>query len=288
MQRKITKIILISLLTLTSSLTLAMERAIIKQPLLDNPTLFDRLPTELISCLTDLLSANNPEIATRILTVHGDANQSQGDKIVTVSTDDRDSTVTIWNATDGTFIATLAGRRDYFIATLAGRRDSIWALLSVEFSPQGDKIVTASGESCNRTVKIWKVADGSCIATILSSFSASAQFNRQGDKILTFCGDEAKIWNASDGRCLVTLRGHTARIYSAQFNHEDDKVVTASQDNTAKIWKVSDGTCIATLTEHTNTVFSAQFSPQGHTIVTASNDNTGKIWNVADGVCIAS
>ena len=108
---------------------------------------------------------------------------------------------------------------------------------------------------------------------------AWAQFNKQGDKIVTASWDgTAKIWKVEDGLLLITLKGHTENLNSACFNERGDKVVTASWDGTAKIWQVEKGSLLVTLAGHKESVVSAQFNKQGDKVVTASCDGTSMIW----------
>ena len=41
----------------------------------------------------------------------------------------------------------------------------------------------------------------------------------------------------SNGSLLKTLQGHTAGIWGVDFNHNGQKIATASDDGTVKIWK---------------------------------------------------
>ena len=84
---------------------------------------------------------------------------------------------------------------------------------------------------------------------------SSAQFNKQGDKVVTGSNDgAAKIWQVENGLLLATLTGHTKGVWFARFNKQGDKIVTASVDKTAKIWLVENGSLLATLTGHTDVV----------------------------------
>ena len=57
-----------------------------------------------------------------------------------------------------------------------------------------------------------------------------------GARVVTASGDgTARIWEPSSGRELAILRGHTDRVYRAEFAPDGTRVVTASQDGTARI-----------------------------------------------------
>ena len=82
------------------------------------------------------------------------------------------------------------------------------------------------------------------------------------------------------------LKGHKEFVNSAQFSHDNQKIVTASADNTVRIWNTLNGTCLYILKGHTNLVNSAQFSSDNQKIVTASRDKTVRIFYANNGTCI--
>lgn len=81
--------------------------------------------------------------------------------------------------------------------------------------------------------------------------------------------------------------GHLKMVNSAQFNPNGDKIVTASDDNTARIWNVNTGECVKILKGHYGGVRSAQFNSDGTRIITASLDRTIRIWDSKTGECLS-
>jgi WD40 repeat protein len=148
---------------------------------------------------------------------------------------------------------------------------------SAVFSPDGKKIVTASGD---KTARIWN-AQGKLLNTLTGHKGdvVSASFSPDGSRIVTASGDKtARIWD-TQGKLLATLTGHTKSVWSAAFSPDGSRIVTASGDKTARIWDVQ-GNRLTTFTGHTSYVRSAVFSPDGKKIVTASGDETARIWDV--------
>ena len=88
-----------------------------------------------------------------------------------------------------------------------------------------------------------------------------------------------RLWDAS-GQPLATLKGHTAPVTSAVFSPDGQRILTASDDNTARLWDAS-GQPLATLKGHTFWVTSAVFSPDGQRILTASGDGTARLWDAS-------
>src|SRR6516162_16684 len=161
------------------------------------------------------------------------------------------------------------------------------AALAAAFSPDGSRIVTASGD---KTARIWDAASAKEIAVLRGHNDAvwSAAFSPDGSRIVTASGDKtARIWDAASAKEIAVLRGHANSVYSAAFSPDGSRIVTASDDTTARIWDAASAQEIAVLRGHANPVYSAAFSPDGSRIVTASEDNTARIWDAASGKEIA-
>jgi WD40 repeat protein len=80
-----------------------------------------------------------------------------------------------------------------------------------------------------------------------------------------------------------TLSGHTGGVWSAAYNSDGSRIVTASYDKTARVWDAATGKMLIPLRGHTDWVMSAEFSPDGKRIVTASRDGTACIWDAVGG-----
>jgi len=64
------------------------------------------------------------------------------------------------------------------------------------------------------------------------------------------------------------------------FSPDGQRIVTASDDETARVWNASSGQLLVTLQGHTGSVFSAEFSADSQRIVTASDDKTARVLRV--------
>ncbi len=180
----------------------------------------------------------------------------------------------IWNAATGQLIATLTGHTDGVSAAC--------------FSPDGTRVVTASGD---KTARIWNAATGQPIAILTGHADGveAASFSPDGTRVVTASRDKtARIWNAATGQPIVTLAGHADAVLAACFSPDGTRVVTASWDQTARIWNAATGQPTNTLAGHTGLVFTASFHPDGIRVVTASDDKTARIWTVAPGQPIAT
>jgi WD40 repeat protein len=86
-----------------------------------------------------------------------------------------------------------------------------------------------------------------------------------------------RIWSA-DGRLRHELRGHTAAITDAAFDHEGARVATSSLDGTVRIWDAATGKPIRKLPGRKE-VLSVAFSPDGSQVLTAGLDHTARLWD---------
>ena len=76
------------------------------------------------------------------------------------------------------------------------------------------------------------------------------------------------------------FNGHTGSVRQAAFSPDENRVVTASADDTARVWDANTGSQVAMLKGHEADVFSVAFSPDGSRVVTASEDGTARIFRV--------
>src|SRR5437773_1177021 len=163
---------------------------------------------------------------------------------------------------------------------------SMWhkdVVYSAQFSPDGQRIVTASWD---KTARLWDVASGTPIGQPMKHKSDvnSAQFSRDGQRIVTASSDKmARLWDAASGKPVGEPMKHENEVNSAQFSPDGQWVVTASSDKTARLWDAASGKPIGEPMKHENVVNSAQFSPDGQRVVTASEDKTARQWGAASG-----
>jgi Tol biopolymer transport system component len=168
---------------------------------------------------------------------------------------------------------------------LSGHDD---AVNSAAFSPDGTRIVTASGDG---TARLWDAATAKEIAVLRGHDESvhSAAFSPGGTRIVTASSDNtARIWDAASAKEVAVLRGHETIVYSAAFSPDGRRIVTASGDKTARLWDAATAKQIAVLRGHDDFVASAAFSPDGRRIVTASGDKTARIWDAATAKEIAT
>ena len=167
---------------------------------------------------------------------------------------------------------------------LSGHRGTVQ---SAAYSPDGTRIVTASGD---KTARIWDANTGTELGVLYGhgDHVNSAAYSPDGTRIVTASDDKtARLWDARTGAPLAILSGHGDQVIAASFSVDGARIVTASGDKTARLWDARTGAQLIVLSGHGSFVNSASFSPDGTHIVTASADKTARIWDARTGAQLA-
>ena len=163
---------------------------------------------------------------------------------------------------------------------------SMWhsdVVYSAQFSPRGQKIVTASWDG---TARLWDAGSGKPMGQPMKHQGRvfSAQFSPDGQRIVTASADQtARLWDAISGKPVGQPMTHEGMVNSAQFSPNGQRIVTASADKTARLWDGTSGKPVGEQMEHEDVVNSAQFSPDGQRVVTILEDKTAWLWEVTSG-----
>ncbi len=152
---------------------------------------------------------------------------------------------------------------------------------------------TADAKTAETEAALKTIEYNSYVANV--GLAAAAMEFRQFDRVRTrldACATRLRGWewgwlDSPLDNSQSELKGHTERVFSAVFNPESTRIVTASGDNTARVWDVATGANLAELKGHTRWVHSAAYSPDGTRIVTASYDRTARVWDAATGASLA-
>jgi tRNA A-37 threonylcarbamoyl transferase component Bud32 len=164
-------------------------------------------------------------------------------------------------------------------------RGHTFADISVAFSPDGQRLVSASGDPKNLRepgeVKVWDARTGQETLALRghTNWVTSVAFSPNGKRLVSGSMDNTvKVWDARTGQETLTLRGHTNRVHSVAFSPDGQRLASGSQDQTVKVWDASTGQHTLTLYGHPWLVLSVAFSPEGQRLVSAIWDQTVKLW----------
>ncbi len=223
-------------------------------------------------------------------------------RVVTVS---YDGTVRIW--ADGEVLQVLAGRdglaravsfgRGRVVTVSHGGTARVWttgespgealvlesSVLSASFSPDGERLVTASGDGQVRLYPRGRVLgrlDGPVV---------DVSFGPRGERVLTISGDSTvRVWGLGGAGDSQVLEGHGGPVFAASFSPDGERVATASGDRTARLWDLGGSGEPIVLGGHEGPVVAASFSPDGERVVMLSGDGTVRMWDPATRATLAT
>ncbi|KAI0696216.1 WD40-repeat-containing domain protein [Cerioporus squamosus] len=157
------------------------------------------------------------------------------------------------------------------LSVLEGHRGMVSA---AAFSPDGNRVVTASDDGSSR---IWKAETGEALVILHEHTGPvwSVAFSPDGKRVASGSSDSTvKVCDSYSGERLLSLDGHDSMINAVEFSPDGQWIASAASDNTVRLWKASDGVCTTTFNEHNDNVTSAMFSPDGLMLASGSHDGT--------------
>jgi serine/threonine protein kinase len=180
-----------------------------------------------------------------------------------------DSTVQLWNASDGSHLFTYKGHRA--------------PVFSVAWSPDGTRIASSSWDM---TVQIWDANNGRRLLTYKGHRGGlfSVAWSPDGTRIASSSNDDiVQVWNASDGSELLTYKGHRDSVNAVTWSLDGIRIASGSADKTVQVWNASDGSELLTCKGHRDSVNAVAWSPDGMLIASGSYDKVVQVWNASDG-----
>ena len=157
-------------------------------------------------------------------------------------------------------------------------------ITSIEFSPDGARLVTASEDG---TARIWQ-ADGRGQPVILRGHTGAvthASFSKDGKRVATSGADGmARLWNIDGTEDPVLLNGHTGEVTSVAFDQSSTWVVTSSRDGTARVWRADGGTPPHVINgiSSEDDLGQVLFVPGGRYLATGGEGGTVRFWDLVD------
>ncbi|KAJ3483492.1 hypothetical protein NLI96_g6274 [Meripilus lineatus] len=121
-------------------------------------------------------------------------------------------------------------------------------------------------------------------------------------RVVSASGDgKMMLWDIGNGERLRTFEGHDRGLACIEFkvkylvhsmsqemnlrlsSHQDDTIVSGSNDCKMKVWSASTGECLRTLVGHDMLVRALSFDSKSGRLVSGSYDRTVKVWDINTG-----
>lgn len=166
------------------------------------------------------------------------------------------------------------------LATLRGHKDLV---RSLQFSPDGSRLLTASDDG---TARIFAVRSARLAATLTGHQGAvlGAAFSPDGTKVATIGSDQtARIYDAASGAFLHQLGSYPFAAHAIAFSPGDGSVAIGLFTGEVYIYSTRLGTLPRRIAGSESPIEALVYSPDGRRLFTAGADGALKAYDALSG-----
>ncbi|MDD1435601.1 NB-ARC domain-containing protein, partial [Dolichospermum sp. ST_sed10] len=121
--------------------------------------------------------------------------------------------------------------------------ETLSRILTVAFSPNGQKLVSGSND---QTIRLWDITTGKCLKTLIGheDWIWWVTFSPDGGFLLSSSDDRTvKIWDANSGECLETWQPLSSWIWSMVLSPNGKILATGDDDYQVRLWDIDSKQC---------------------------------------------
>lgn len=181
-----------------------------------------------------------------------------------------DGKLCIWDVTSGAVVQRL---------TMDGR------VADVEFTPDGQSLVTVCREDSKPLIQFWQLSSGKPSLTLNHSNVVSCiSITKDGTRLASAgVGGRIRIWELPSGKLLHDIVNEEKNhITNIEFN-PSGALVAATGDWVSTVWETKTARLRLELRGNEDWINAIGFSPDGAEIMAGSSDATIRLWNAGNG-----
>lgn len=156
---------------------------------------------------------------------------------------------------------------------------------SVEFSPDGRRLVSAGGDG---TIRVVDLESGESRVFNDSDTGGIVAFDPTGRLLATARGETVLIWNFETNELRHELKDHRANIVSIDFDPAGRRLVSAAREKKINTWDVISGKKLRTYRGHERDAVTVRFSSDPKLIASTDFSNRMKVWEAETGKTLHS
>jgi WD40 repeat protein len=175
------------------------------------------------------------------------------------------------------------------------RQDCTQAVQIIRLSPQGTRVVVASGPDVQPGwVEILDPATGQAISPplLLTNCVFSAEFSPDGKQLLLAVSNPmsstgsgyAEVRDFDSGTVVLGPIQQARQVIQAVWSPDGRHFLTVGAEQTARLWDAQTGRLRGQPMNHAGLLLGAAFSADGQKVVTFGHDQSARIWDGRTGV----